>query len=103
MFNIIVLTFAEHITNYQTHNKHYNKHILSKHIKDRKLAKMMKWKNFPQKKLQEEMKAREFLQTVINNISDQEFRRIVIKLIPGLEKSIEDSRESTARDQRTKK
>ena len=32
----------------------------------------------------------------INNIAEQEFRKIVIKLIAGLEKSIEDSRESIA-------
>ena len=55
---------------------------------------MMKWKNSPQKKFQEEMTAREFLKTNINNISDQEFRIIVIRLIPGFGKSIEDSRES---------
>ena len=54
---------------------------------------MVKWKNSPQKKFQEEMTARELLKTDINNISDQEFRIIVIRLIAGLEKNIEDSRE----------
>ena len=54
----------------------------------------MKWKNSPQEKFQKEMTARELLKTDINNISDQEFRIIVIRLIAGLEKSIEDSRES---------
>ena len=32
----------------------------------------------------------------LSNITEQEFRIIVKKLIVGLEKSIEDSRESTA-------
>ena len=36
------------------------------------------------------------LKTGINNISGQEFRIIVIRLTTGLEKSIEDSRESIA-------
>ena len=40
---------------------------------------MMQWKNSPQKKFQEEMTARESLKTDINNISDQEFRIIVIR------------------------
>ena len=38
--------------------------------------------------------ARELLKTDINNISSQEFRIIFIRLIAGLEKSIEDIRES---------
>ena len=42
------------------------------------------------------MTAKELIKTDINNITEQEFRIIVIKLIAGLEKSIEDSRESTA-------
>ena len=57
---------------------------------------MMTWKNCPQKKFQEEMTAKELLKTDTNNITDQEFRIIVIRLITGLEKSIEDSRESIA-------
>ena len=47
---------------------------------------MMKWKNFPQKKFQEEMTAKELFKTDINNITEQEFRIIVIRLIAGLEK-----------------
>ena len=46
----------------------------------------MKWKNFPQKKFQEEMTAKKFIKTDINSIADQEFRIIVIRLIAGLEK-----------------
>ena len=57
---------------------------------------MMKWKNSPQKKFQGEMTAKELLKTDIANISDQEFRIIVIRLTAGLEKSIEASRESIA-------
>ena len=40
------------------------------------------------------MTAKELLKTDINNTTEQEFRIIVIWLITGLEKSIEDSRES---------
>ena len=51
---------------------------------------MTRWRDSPQKKSQEEITAREFLKTDINNISKQEFRIEVIRLIAGLEKSIED-------------
>ena len=57
---------------------------------------MMKWKNSPQKKLQEVATANKFIKNDLSNITEQEFRIIVIKLIAGLEKSIEDSRESIA-------
>ena len=56
---------------------------------------MMKWKN-SQKKLQEDMTAKELIITDITNVTEQEFRVIVIRLIAGLQKSIEDSRESIA-------
>ena len=42
------------------------------------------------------MTARESLKTYINNISEQEFRITVRRLIAGLEKSIEDTRETLA-------
>ena len=54
---------------------------------------MMKQKDSPQNKFQEEMTAKELITTDINNITEQEFRIIVIRLISGLEKSIEDSKE----------
>ena len=57
---------------------------------------MTKQKNSPQKKFQEEVTAKELIKTDISNTTEQEFRIIVIKLIAGLEKSIEDSRESIA-------
>ena len=40
----------------------------------------MQRKNSPQKKLQEEMTARKLLKTDISNITEQEFRIIVILL-----------------------
>ncbi|KAF0879838.1 LORF1 protein, partial [Crocuta crocuta] len=49
---------------------------------------MMKWKNSPPKKFQEEMTAKELLKTDISKITEQEFRTIVI--IAGLEKGMED-------------
>ena len=57
---------------------------------------MTKWKNSPQKKFQEVATANEFTKTDLSNITEKEFRVIVIKLIAGLDKSIEDSRESIA-------
>ena len=54
---------------------------------------MMKWKNSPQKKLQEVATANELIKNDLSNIMEQEFRIIVIKLIAGLEKSIEDNKE----------
>ena len=56
---------------------------------------MTKWKN-SQKKFQEELTAKELIKTHISNITEQEFRIIVIRLISRLEKGIEDSRVSTA-------
>ena len=55
---------------------------------------MTKRKNSPQKKLQEVVTANELIKTNLSNVTDHEFRIIVIKLIAGLEKGIEDSRES---------
>ena len=60
------------------------------------LSKMAKRKNSPQKKLQEVATANELIKNDLSNIMEQEFRKIVIKLNAGLEKSVEDSRESIA-------
>ena len=49
-----------------------HKRILT-HIRNRKLGKVMKQNNSPQKKFQEEMTAKELLKSDINNISEQEF------------------------------
>ena len=57
---------------------------------------MMKQKNSPQKNLQEITTANKLIKKHLNNITESEFRIIVIKLIAGLENSIEDSRESIA-------
>ena len=56
----------------------------------------MKWKSSPQKKFQEVATANELIKNDLSNMTEQEFRIIVIKLITGLENSIEDSRESLA-------
>ena len=56
---------------------------------------MTKRKNAPQKNLQE-ITANELIKKDLNNITESEFRIIVIKLIAGLENSIEDSRQSLA-------
>ena len=60
------------------------------------LSKMTKRKNSPQKKLQEVATANELIKNGLSNIAESEFKILVIKLIAGLEKSIEDSRESIA-------
>ena len=57
---------------------------------------MTEQKNSPQKKLQEVVTANELIKNNLSNIMEQKFRIIVIKLISGVEKSIEDSRESIA-------
>ncbi|KAF0878605.1 LORF1 protein, partial [Crocuta crocuta] len=57
---------------------------------------MMKWKNSPLKKFQEEVTVKELVKTVISNIAEKEFRIIVIKLITEFEKGMEDTREATA-------
>ena len=57
---------------------------------------MMKWKNFPQKNVQEVATANELIKNDLSNVRENEFKIIVIKLIAGLEKSIEDSRQSIA-------
>ena len=57
---------------------------------------MTKQKNSPQKKLQEVVTANELINNDLSNVTENEFKIIVIKLIAGLENSIENSRESTA-------
>ena len=57
---------------------------------------MMKWKNSSQKKLQEVVTANKPVNNDLSKITEHEFNIIVIKLIAGLEKSIEDSTESIA-------
>ena len=54
---------------------------------------MTKWKNPPQKKLQEIETTNELIKSDLSNITDHEFKIIVIKLMAGLEKSIDNSRE----------
>ena len=52
-------------------------------------------REFPQKKDQEEITSKDLLKTYISNISEQKFI-IVIRLLAGVERSIEDSRETLA-------
>lgn len=54
--------------------------------------------NSPQKKDQEEITARDLLKTDTSNIYEQEFRTTVIRILAGLERSIEDTRETLAAD-----
>ena len=57
---------------------------------------MMKQKNSPQTNVQEITTANELIKNYLNNITESEFRIIVIKLIAGFENSIKNSRESLA-------
>ena len=57
---------------------------------------MTKRKNSAQKKLQEVARPNELIKNDLSNITEQEFRIIVIKLTDGFEKKIDDSRESIA-------
>ena len=58
------------------------------------LSKMTKWKNSSQKKLQELATANKLIKNNLSNVTENEFKILVIKLMAGLEKSIEDNRES---------
>ena len=51
---------------------------------------------FPSKKVQKITTSNELIKNHLNNITENEFKIIVIKLIPGLENSIQASRESIA-------
>ena len=53
---------------------------------------------FPSENVQEITTANKLIKKDLNNITESEFRIIVIKLIAGLENSIKDSRESLATD-----
>lgn len=57
---------------------------------------MTRWVNFPQKKGQEEITVRDLLKIGISNISEQESRTRVIRLVARLEESREDTRENFA-------
>ena len=56
---------------------------------------MTRQKNLPQKKEQEAVpKARDLINTDISNMSELEFRMTILKVLAGLEKSMEDTNES---------
>ena len=56
---------------------------------------MTRWKNSPQKKEQEVvLKARDLINTIIGNMSDLEFRMMILKVLARLFKGMEDLRET---------
>lgn len=55
---------------------------------------MTRWRNYPQKKDKEEITARDLLKTGISNMSEQVQRTAVIRILAGLERIIEDTRET---------
>ena len=55
---------------------------------------MTRWRNSPQKKEQEEMMARDFIKVGVSKMSELEFKTVIIRILSGLEKGIEDTRES---------
>ena len=57
---------------------------------------MIRWRISLQKKDQTKIIAIALLKTDKSNISEQEFRTTVIKILAGLERSIEDTRETLA-------
>ena len=65
--------------------------MLLKHAKDRYFAKITKGNNSPQRKIQEKITARKLLKADINNISEQKFRIIIIRLMAGLVKNTKNT------------
>ena len=60
---------------------------------------MKRQKNSPQKKEQEAVpKARDLINTDIGNMSDLEFRMMILKVLAGLKKGMEDIRETLWRN-----
>ena len=60
---------------------------------------MTRQKNSPQKREQEAVLiARDLISMDISNISALEFRIMIIKIVAGLKKSIEDTRESLSQE-----
>ena len=57
-------------------------------------SKMPRQRNSSQKKEQEEVTARNLIKTDISNIPESEFKTTLIRILAGLEKSIEDTMES---------
>ena len=55
---------------------------------------MTRWKNSPQKKQEAVPKARDLINTDIGNMSDLEFRMMILKVLAGLKKGMKDIRET---------
>ena len=64
---------------------------------------MTKWKNSPQKKFQEEVIAKQFIKTDINNIIEQQFTVTIVRSIARLKTCIEELDTHCCRDEGTKK
>ena len=56
--------------------------------------KMTRWRDSPQKKEQEKVMSRDLINTDSRKISEPEYKTITIRILAGIHKSIEDSRES---------
>lgn len=56
------------------------------------MDKMNKWRNSTQKKVQQvEFTARDLINTDISKASEQEFKTIIISILSGLDKSIQET------------
>ena len=59
------------------------------------MDRMTRWKNSPQKREQEAvLTARDLISMDISEMSELEFRIMIIKILAGIEKTIEDTKES---------
>ena len=55
---------------------------------------MPRWRNSSQTKEQDQATARDLSETDINNMPDKELKATIIRIVTGLEKSMEDIRET---------
>jgi len=55
---------------------------------------MPRWRNSSQKKEQEKVTARDLIETDLNKMPEPEFKTTIIRILAGLDKSIEHTRES---------
>ena len=55
---------------------------------------MPRWRNSFQKKEQEKGTAKHLIETDISNIPDKEFKATLLRILAGLEKNMEDIRET---------
>lgn len=67
---------------------------LSQHTEDRDLEKMRRWRNSFQKKEQEKVTARNLIETDLSKMPEPEFKTTIVRILAGLDKSINNTRES---------